>query len=51
VLELIRDVREGRRAYDPEEIRTAVRHATHVQVPYRSVVIDVESGEFVYRHE
>lgn len=49
ILEYLREVRSETRAFDPEEMRSRVLGAARVRVPYRTLTIDVEAGEFVYR--
>ncbi|MEM7244390.1 MAG: AAA family ATPase [Acidobacteriota bacterium] len=47
-LQLIRDMREGRRPYDGAELQEAVEACSRIQVPYRTVTIDWTGGEFTY---
>lgn len=49
VLEYLRQVRRKERAFDPREVRARVLGAARVKVPYRSLTIDFEDGEFTYR--
>jgi len=49
VLDYLRQVRNKERAFDPGEVRARALGAARVRVPYRSVVIDFEDGEFAYR--
>jgi ATP-dependent Clp protease ATP-binding subunit ClpC len=48
-LELIRAMRDGKRPLDMEHVRRVVQEATRMRLPYRSVTIDVEGGEFTYQ--
>ncbi len=48
-LEYLRQVRRKERAFDPREVRARVLGEARVRVPYRTLTIDFESGEFVYR--
>lgn len=49
VLSMLREMREGKRAFDREQIDQAVRACARAQVPYSVVTIDCEGGELVYK--
>jgi hypothetical protein len=49
VLDMIREVRDGRRAMGVVDVRHAVEDVARARVPYRTVVVDFASGEIVHR--
>jgi len=44
----IREVKEGKRAYDPVAMQRRVVSTARMQVPYTGVAIDFDGGEFLY---
>lgn len=48
-LSLIREMREGKRAYDKAQVEEAVRECARARVPYSVVTIDAVDGELIYR--
>src|SRR5438093_6156896 len=49
VLDYLRQIRRKERAFDPREVRARVLGAARVRVPYRTMTIGSEGGEFTYR--
>lgn len=49
VLAMLREMREGKRAFDRDQVDEAVRACARAQVPYTIVTIDCEGGDLVYR--
>ena len=49
VLDYLRQIRRKERAFDPREVRARVLGAARVRVPYRTMTIGFEGGEFTYR--
>jgi len=46
--EYIREVKEGKRAYDAVSVQRRVMGTARLQVPYRGIAVDYDGGEFVY---
>jgi len=44
----IREVKEGKRAYDAVSVQRRVMGTARIQVPYRGIAVDVVEGDFVY---
>jgi len=44
----IREVKEGKRAYDAVSVQRRVMGTARIQVPYRGIAVDLVGGEFVY---
>jgi len=46
--EYIREVKEGKRAYDPLSVQRRVMGTARIQVPYRGIAVDFDGGQFLY---
>ncbi|HKY31788.1 MAG TPA: AAA family ATPase [Candidatus Polarisedimenticolia bacterium] len=46
--EYIREVKEGKRAYDPLSVQRRVMSTARIQVPYKGIAVDYDGGEFLY---
>lgn len=46
--EYIREVKEGKRAYDPLSMQRRVIGTARIQVPYKGIAVDYDGGEFLY---
>ena len=46
--EYIREVKEGKRAYDPQSVQRRVMSTARIQVPYKGIAVDYDGGEFLY---
>ena len=44
----IREVKEGKRAYDAVSVQRRVMGTARIQVPYRGIAVDFTGGEFLY---
>ncbi len=44
----IREVKEGKRAYDPLSVQRRVMSTARIQVPYKGIAVDFDGGEFLY---
>jgi hypothetical protein len=44
----IREVKEGKRAYDPQSVQRRVMSTARIQVPYKGIAVDYDGGEFLY---
>jgi hypothetical protein len=47
-LQLIRDMREGKRDFDAKEVASVVEDCSRIRVPYSRLTIDYRSDEFAY---
>jgi ATP-dependent Clp protease ATP-binding subunit ClpA len=50
-LAYLREIREGERAYDPEEVQARVRRVARARVSYGRIVVDAEGERILYRPE
>lgn len=46
--EYIREVKEGKRAYDAMSVQRRVMGSARIQVPYKGIAVDFDGGEFLY---
>ena len=44
----IREVKEGKRAYDAISVQRRVMGTARIHVPYRGIAVDFDGGDFVY---
>ena len=44
----IREVKEGKRAYDPLSMQRRVMSTARIQVPYKGIAVDFDGGQFNY---
>jgi hypothetical protein len=50
-LAYLREIKEGERAFDPEEARARVRRAARARLSYTRIVVDAEGERILYRPE
>ncbi len=48
LLQYLRELKQGRRVFDLNEVRARVMKQARARIPYRRVVIDLADGEFTY---
>ena len=47
-LQLIRDMREGKRSFDADEVAAVVEDCSRIRVPYSRLTVDFREDEFQY---